>query len=78
MDFLKLLIIDISIRWDINTILGVWDMNEDLLYILICPISRQKLEYDKGKNKLIRQEGGYTYKIENNISIILPKQAIKL
>ena len=43
-----------------------------ILDILICPVTKEKLSYDKKNNRLINQSKTHSYKIVNNIPILLP------
>ncbi|MFC1538149.1 Trm112 family protein [Candidatus Latescibacterota bacterium] len=52
-------------------------MDNDLLEILICPVSKGKLEYDKKENVLICYESRLKYPIVDDIPIMLPEKAEK-
>lgn len=51
-------------------------IDKELLDILICPVSKGKLEYDEKENVLVCQESRLKYPIENDIPIMLPEKAI--
>ena len=53
-------------------------MNEKLLNTIACPISHQKLEWDKENNRLISKTAQVTYLIEQGIPVLLPERAEKL
>lgn len=53
-------------------------MNEKLLDTLACPISHQKLEWDKAHHRLISPAAQVAYPIENGIPVLLPEKAEKL
>jgi|TARA_B100000767_G_scaffold173237_1_gene162127 uncharacterized protein YbaR (Trm112 family) len=53
-------------------------LDKKLLAILICPISKQVLKYDKEKNELISEEAGIAYPVMDGIPIMLPEKARKL
>lgn len=53
------------------------DINK-LLEILVCPKTGEKLTYDKKKNELISLKANLAYPIENNIPILLEKEARKI
>lgn len=53
-------------------------MNEKLLETLACPLSNQKLEWDKANNRLISPVAQVAYPIENGIPVLLPEKAEKL
>ncbi len=52
-------------------------ISKELLDILVCPVSKGKLEYDKKENVLICQESRLKYPIEDDIPIMLPERAEK-
>jgi uncharacterized protein len=49
-----------------------------LLEILVCPLTKGTLEYDKKNNELISREAGLAYPIRDDIPIMLPDEARKL
>ncbi|MGX2947970.1 Trm112 family protein [Frederiksenia canicola] len=53
-------------------------MNEKLLNTIACPVSHQKLEWDKENNRLISRQAQLAYPIENGIPVLLPERAEKL
>lgn len=53
-------------------------MNEKLLNTIACPVSHQKLEWDKENNRLISHQAQLAYPIENGIPVLLPERAEKL
>ena len=57
--------------------------NEDkvdpkLLEILVCPVTKSDLEYDKVKNELISKQAGLAYPIRDGIPIMLEEEARKI
>jgi uncharacterized protein YbaR (Trm112 family) len=46
-----------------------------LLEILVCPITRQPLEYDRARNELVSRAAGRAYPIRDGIPIMLPDEA---
>ena len=52
--------------------------DQKILDMLICPITREKLYYDKKKSLLVNQSKTYSYPIIDGIPILLSDQAIKL
>ncbi len=46
-----------------------------LLEILICPLTKQKLRYDRARNELISDAAGLAYPIRDGIPIMLPEEA---
>ena len=52
-------------------------IDKELLEILVCPVSKGKLEYDEKENVLICYESRLKYPIEDDIPIMLPEKAKK-
>ena len=46
-----------------------------LLEILVCPVTKQALEYDKERQELISREAKLVYPIRDGIPIMLPEEA---
>ncbi len=53
-------------------------MDKKILDIIVCPLSKGKLEYDKDKNELISKKAKLAYKVEDGIPILLPEEARKI
>ena len=53
-------------------------MDQNLLKILVCPITKSALEFDKKNNELISKAAGLAYPIRNGIPIMLESEARKL
>ena len=49
-----------------------------LLEILVCPLTKTTLVYDRERNELISQAAGLAYPIRDGIPIMLPDEARKL
>jgi uncharacterized protein YbaR (Trm112 family) len=49
-----------------------------LLEILVCPLTKSRLEYDKEKQELISRAAKLAYPIRDGIPIMLPEEARKL
>ena len=49
-----------------------------LLEILVCPLTKGPLEYDREKNELISRQAGLAYPIRDGIPIMLVEEARKL
>jgi hypothetical protein len=49
-----------------------------LLEILVCPLTKTRLEYDAGKRELISRAAKLAYPIRDGIPIMLPEEARKL
>ncbi len=50
-------------------------MDRKLLSLLVCPLTRHPLEYDKKNNTLISKSAKLAYPIKNGIPVLLPDQA---
>lgn len=46
-----------------------------LLDILVCPVTRGPLIYDREKNELVSKQAGLAYPIRDGIPIMLPEEA---
>ena len=46
-----------------------------LLEILVCPVTKTRLEYDAEKQELISKAAGLAYPIRDGIPIMLPDEA---
>lgn len=53
-------------------------LDPKLLEILVCPVTRGPLRYDREKAELISDEAGLAYPIRDGIPIMLPGEARKL
>ena len=49
--------------------------NPKLLEILVCPITKTRLEYDANKNELISKAAGLAYPIRDGIPVMLAGEA---
>ena len=49
-----------------------------LLEILVCPLTKTRLEYDADAQELISQAAGLAYPIRGGIPVMLPEEARKL
>lgn len=54
------------------------EIDKKLLDILLCPITKSKLKYDKKSNELISLEAGLAYPIKDGIPVMLESEARKL
>ena len=57
---------------------GEMGVDPKLLEILVCPLTKGALDYDKKKSELISREAGLAYPIRDGIPIMLPDEARKL
>ena len=46
-----------------------------LLEILVCPLTKQPLIYDRARNELVSRAAGLAYPIRGGIPIMLPDEA---
>jgi len=53
-------------------------MNKKLFDILVCPVTKGPLTYDKNTKELISKSSRLAYPIENDIPVMLPEKARKL
>lgn len=49
-----------------------------LLEILVCPLTKQPLRYDREAQELISVSAGLAYPIRDGIPVMLPEEARKL
>lgn len=54
------------------------EIDPKLLEILVCPLSKAPLLYDKTSQELVCEESKLAYPIRNGIPIMLPDEARKL
>ena len=53
-------------------------MNSKILEILVCPVSKGGLSYDKKNQELVCEKSGLAYPIRDGIPIMLVEEARKL
>ena len=53
-------------------------LDKDLIKILVCPITKSKLIYDKKNNELISKEAGLVFPIINGVPILILDEARNL
>ncbi|MEH3144626.1 MAG: Trm112 family protein [Methylobacterium frigidaeris] len=46
-----------------------------LLELLVCPLTKDRLEYDAGRQELISRSAKLAYPIRDGIPIMLPEEA---
>ena len=54
------------------------EISPKLLEILVCPLSKKPLIYDKQKQELVCKESKLAYKIKDGIPIMLVDEARKI
>ena len=53
-------------------------IDKKLLSILVCPVSKAPVEYDKDKNELICKASGLAYPVRDGIPVMLESEARQL
>jgi len=51
------------------------DVDPRLLEILVCPVTRGALEYDREKAELISRQARLAYPVRDGVPIMLPEEA---
>lgn len=54
------------------------EIDPRLLELLVCPVTKQALEYDRERQELVSQAAKLAYPIRDGIPIMLPEEARKL
>lgn len=54
------------------------DVDPKLLSLLICPLTKSGLEYDRSRQELISRRARLAYPIRDGIPIMLPEEAREL
>jgi len=54
------------------------EIDPKLLEILVCPLTKGPLEYDRKRQELISRAAKLAYPIRDGIPIMLPEEARKL
>lgn len=52
--------------------------DEGLLAILVCPLSRTKLRYDREAQELVSEAAGLAYPIRDGLAVLLIDEARKI
>jgi uncharacterized protein YbaR (Trm112 family) len=55
-----------------------YQVDPKLLEILVCPLTKSPLRYDREKQELVSKEAGLAYPIRDGIPIMLPEEAREL
>ena len=53
-------------------------LDEKLLEILVCPVTKGPLEYDRAKEELVCRASGLAYPVRDGIPIMLESEARQL
>ena len=51
------------------------DIDPKLLEILVCPVTKGPLEYDRTAQELVSRKAGLAYPVRDGIPIMLPDEA---
>ncbi|MBJ7543377.1 Trm112 family protein [Rhodomicrobium udaipurense] len=54
------------------------ELDPVLLEILVCPITKTPLVYDRNAGELVSQAAGLAYPVRKGIPVMLPEEARKL
>lgn len=54
------------------------DVDPKLLEVLVCPVSRGPLTYDREKGELVSKQARLAYPIREGVPIMLPDEAREL
>ena len=54
------------------------EIDPKLLEILVCPLTKERLEWDKDAQELIRRKAKLAYHVRDGIPIMLPEEARKI
>jgi uncharacterized protein YbaR (Trm112 family) len=57
--------------WPSETVM----IDKKLLSILVCPVSKAPLEYDREKNELVCKASGLAYPVRDGIPVMLESEA---
>jgi uncharacterized protein len=52
--------------------------DQKLLELLVCPVTKTRLEYDEGKQELVSRVAGLAYPVRDGIPIMLASEAREL
>ena len=51
------------------------DVDPRLLEVLVCPVTRSPLTYDRGRQELVSRAARLAYPIRDGVPIMLPEEA---
>ena len=57
---------------------GAGGVDPKLLEILVCPVTREALTYDRDAGELVSRAAGLAYPIREGVPIMLPEEARQL
>ena len=58
--------------------MAIQEVDPKLLEILVCPLTKGPLEFDREKSELVSRKAGLAYPIRDGIPIMLVDEARKL
>ena len=59
-------------------IMATVEVDSKLLEILVCPVTKGPLDYDRDTQELISKKAGLAYPVRDGIPIMLPDEARRL
>ena len=54
------------------------ELSSDLLKIIVCPVTKKELKYDRQSQELISEEAGLAFPVKDGIPILLVDKARKI
>jgi uncharacterized protein len=54
------------------------DTDPRLLEILVCPVTRTRLHYDRERQELVSKAAGLAYPVRNGVPVMLASEARQL
>ena len=54
------------------------EVDPRLLEILVCPVTRGRLDYNRGRGELVSRQARLAYPIRDGVPIMLPEEAREL
>ena len=63
---------------DETPVTSTTDIDPKLLEILVCPLTKGPLEFDRAAGELISRKAGLAYPVRDGIPIMLPSEARRL
>ena len=54
---------------------GMTPVDPRLLEILVCPVTKGPLEYDRDHAELVSRQAGLAYPVRDGIPVMLPEEA---
>ncbi|HYJ81418.1 MAG TPA: Trm112 family protein [Allosphingosinicella sp.] len=50
-------------------------MNEELLALLVCPVTRTKLRWDEERQELVSEAAGLAFPVRDGVPVMLVEEA---